>query len=103
MPNSSGLAPVVSATGITAGTFSQWLAYFVGQYQAIYGADSYLGNDSQDGQFIGVIAQSLADTCAGAVAVYNSMSPQTAQGVGLSSRVKMNGLKRLLPSNSTAP
>lgn len=103
MANSSGLAPVVSATGITAGTFAQWQAYFVAQYEAIYGADSYLGNDSQDGQWIAVTAQALADCCAGAVAIYNSMSPQTAQGVGLSSRVKMNGLKRLIPSNSTAP
>jgi uncharacterized phage protein gp47/JayE len=103
MPNSSGLAPVVSATGITAGTFSQWQTYLVAQYEAIYGADSYLGNDSQDGQFIAVIAQALADCGAGAIAVYNSMSPQTAQGVGLSSRVKMNGLGRLIPSNSSAP
>jgi uncharacterized phage protein gp47/JayE len=103
MPNSSGLAPVVSATGITAGTFAQWFAYFVSQYQAIYGSDAVLTNDSQDGQFIGVISKALADCGAGSIAVYNSFSPATAQGTGLSNNVQINGLKRLVPSNSTAP
>lgn len=102
MPTSSGLAPTVSATGISAGTFAQWQAYLIAQYQAIFGADSYLGNDSQDGEFIGVIAQALADVCASAVAVYNGFSPATAQGAGLASVVKINGLKKLSPSFSTA-
>jgi uncharacterized phage protein gp47/JayE len=101
MPTPSGLAPTISATGITAGSFSDWLAYLVAQYQAIYGDDVYLGSDSQDGQFIAVLAQALADCCAAAIAVYNSFSPANAQGAGLSSNVKINGLKRLVPTNST--
>jgi uncharacterized phage protein gp47/JayE len=100
---SSGLAPVVTANGITAGNFSQWQQYLTSVYQGIYGTDVYLGNDSQDGQFIGVLAQALADCCAGAIAVYNSFSPTTAQGAGLSSNVQINGLSRLVPSYSTVP
>jgi uncharacterized phage protein gp47/JayE len=101
--NSSGLAPAITATGITAGNFAQWQAYFIAQYEAIFGADSFLGNDSQDGQFIGVISQALADVCASAIAVYNSFSPATAQGAGLASNVKINGLKKLIATFSTVP
>lgn len=96
----SGPVPVISATGITAGSFSDWLTYLQTQYQAIYGADTYLGNDSQDGQFLGILAKALSDCCAAAVSVYNSFSPATAQGAGLSSVVKINGLQRLTPSFS---
>ena len=102
MPTPSGLAPQVTPTGITAGSYSQWLAFLIGRVQAIKGADVYLGNDSQDFQLIADFAQALADCCAGAVQVYNSFSPTTAQGAGLSSNVKINGLKRLVPTSSTA-
>lgn len=98
----SKYAPVISATGITAPNFATNLANLKSDYLAIFGADTYLGNDSQDGQFLGVIAQAITDLGAAAVAVYNSFSPATAQGAGLSSGVKLNGLGRLIPSFSTA-
>jgi uncharacterized phage protein gp47/JayE len=102
MAVSSGLAPQVTATGIHAGTYSDWLVYLKSQYQVIFGADVYLGNDSQDVQLMSVFALALADSCAAAIAVYNAFSPATAQGAGLSSVVKINGLARLTPSASTA-
>jgi uncharacterized phage protein gp47/JayE len=92
----------VDATGIHAPTFSVIQQYLIGQFQAIHGADIVVSNDSQDGQMIGVFAAALNDTNAACVAVYNSFSPSTAQGVGLSSMVKINGLARHVPSNSTA-
>jgi uncharacterized phage protein gp47/JayE len=94
-------APIIDANGITAPSFADILTYLQDQYRAIYGADVYLGNDSQDGQFLTVIASAINDSNAAAVAAYNSFSPQTAQGNGLSSRVKMNGITRALPSKST--
>lgn len=97
----SPVAPTVDANGISAPQFSDVLAYLQDQYRAIYGADVYLGNDSQDGQFLGVIAAAINDVNAAAVAVYNSFSPITAQGNGLSSNVKLNGISRLVPTNST--
>ena len=97
----SPTAPTVSATGITAPTFSAILTYLQAQYQAIYGADVYLGADSQDGQFLGIIAAAINDSNAAAVAVYNSFSPATAQGNGLSSAVKINGIARSIGTNST--
>lgn len=98
----SPVAATVSATGISAPNFATVYAYLVSQFQLIYGADSYLGNDSADGQWIGVIAQAITDCNAAAVGVYNSFSPATGVGNGLSSNVKLNGLTRIQGSFSTA-
>ena len=97
----SPVAPTIGPNGISAPDFATILAYLKTQYQAIFGADVYLGNDSQDGQLLAIFARSLADANAAAVAVYNAFSPLTAQGNGLSSVVKINGLKNALPSAST--
>jgi uncharacterized phage protein gp47/JayE len=97
----SPTAAVITPAGITAPTYAQVYAYLVEQFQAIYGADSYLGNDSQDGQWIGAIAQAISDANSAAIAVYNAFSPTTAVGNGLSSNVKLNGLARLPGSYST--
>lgn len=98
----SPVAATVSATGISAPNYAAVFSYLVGQFQAIYGADAYLGNDSADGQWIGIIASAITDCNNAAVAVYNSFSPTTAQGNGLSSNVKLNGLQRIPGSFSTA-
>lgn len=97
----SPVAPTIGPNGISAPDFAAVLAYLKTQYQAIFGADVYLGNDSQDGQLLAVFARAIADCNAAAIAVYNSFSPTYAQGNGLSSVVKINGLTRALPSAST--
>lgn len=97
----SPTAPTISEAGITAPSFSDILDYLQTQYRAIFGADVYLGNDSQDGQFIGIIASAINDSNAAAVACYNARTPSTAQGNGLSSAVKINGMQRLVPTFST--
>jgi hypothetical protein len=99
----SSTAPIISATGISAPTYAQILAYLTAQYQAIFGADVYIDPDSQDGQLLAVFAQAISDANSAAIAVYNSFSPSTAQGAGLSNNVQINGLSRLVPSFSTAP
>ncbi len=95
--------PTVKITyaGISAPSFSDVLSYLQDKYQSIYGSDVYLGNDSQDGQWIAVIAQCISDCNAAAIAVYNNQSPATAQGAGLSSNVKINGISRNAASYST--
>jgi uncharacterized phage protein gp47/JayE len=92
---------VIDATGIHVPAFQDILTYFIAGYQGIYGADVYLGNDSQDGELIGLFAQACSDANTMAVAAYNSFSPVSAQGTGLSSVVKINGISRLVPTNST--
>lgn len=99
----SPTAPVISSTGITAPSFAQIYAYLQSQYQAIFGVDTLVTPDTQDGQLLAVFAQAISDANSAAIAVYNSFSPATAQGVGLSSNVQINGLSRLVPSFSTAP
>lgn len=93
----------IDSTGYNFADFPTFLSWLQGQYQGIYGADVYLGADSQDGQFVAIVAQALYDTAALGASVYNSFSPVTAQGVGLSRVVKINGLKRKVPSFSTIP
>jgi len=95
-------APIIDENGISAPSFADILDYLQTQYRAIYGNDVYLGNDSQDGQFLGIIAAAINDSNSACISAYNSFSPQTAQGNGLSSRVKMNGISRALPSKSSA-
>lgn len=95
------LAATVTAEGISAPSYADVLASLKASFQLIYGADAYLEPDSQDGQLISVFAAAINDCNSAAIAVYNSFSPATAVGVGLSNVVKINGLRRLVPSNSS--
>lgn len=94
-------AATIDATGIHVPDFSTVLAWMKEQYRQIYGDDIYIDNDSQDGQLIGIFALALSDSFSFAVNVYNAFSPATAQGAGLSSVVKINGLQRLVGQRST--
>lgn len=96
----SSTAPIIDASGISAPSYADVLAYLQQQYRSIYGADVYLGNDSQDGQFLGVLALAISDANAATIAAYNSFSPLTGQGNGLSSNVKINGIARAVATNS---
>lgn len=94
-------AAVISATGITAPSYQDILAFLKAQFQAIYGADVYLEPDSQDGQFLSIIAMAINDTNNAAIQVFTSFSPSSGQGAALSSNVKINGIARAAASFST--
>jgi uncharacterized phage protein gp47/JayE len=98
-----GSTPVctISAEGIYRPPLVDVLNYFITKFQGIYGADVYLGSDSMDGEWVGLLAVAVDDCNAQAVAVYNSFSPATAQGAGLASNVKLNGLQKKVASYST--
>lgn len=95
------MGPTVNANGISIPTYADIRATLVYNYKAIYGSDVYLEEDSQDGQWLSVQASAINDSNMAAVAVYNQFSPATAVGAGLSSVVKINGIKRQSPSKST--
>lgn len=97
----SPIAPYITPAGIVVHDYAECLAWLQGQYRSIYGQDVYLGNDSQDGQWVAILARAFADCNAAFGASYNARSPSTAQENGLSSVVKINGLRRALPSSST--
>jgi Baseplate J-like protein len=94
---------VISSTGIARPDFATILSFFSNGYMQIYGSDIQINSNDQDGQFLGLLAQALDDVNTETTSVYNAYSPATAQGSGLSSNVKINGLDRFVPSNSTVP
>lgn len=96
------IAAQVTDAGIIAPSYADILAQLKNLYWSIYGTDANLDADTQDGQFLSGLAQAIYDCNQTAVAVYNAFSPATAQGVGLSSVVKINGLTRQVPTNSQA-
>lgn len=92
----------VDDTGYHVADYPSFLLYVQNLYKTIYGQDVYLEADSQDGQLLATFAQDLFDSASVGQSVYNSQSPSTAQGVGLSRIVKINGLNRRAATNSTA-
>lgn len=91
----------IDDAGYHTADYPSFLAFLQAQYQSIYGADVYLGSDSQDGQWVAIQAQALFDVANLGGSVFNSFSPVTAQGVGLSRNVKIVGISRQAPTNST--
>jgi len=96
------LSVTIDATGISAPSYPDILASLQASYRLIYGSDTYLEADSQDGQWVAVLARAIHDNNAACIAVFNSFRPGFAQGAGLSSIVKINGLARNIATNSTA-
>ncbi len=90
----------INANGYYYADYNSFLEWRKDQYRTIYGADIYLEADSQDGQLVAI--QALADyqTAALGASIYASFSPTTAQGVGLSRNVKINGISRLIATKS---
>lgn len=97
-----GLAATVTASGISAPDYQTILNTLTGYFQQIYGDDVYLEPDSKDGQMLAIYALGIHDANNTAIAVYNSFSPATAQGRGLASNVKINGISVTPASRSTA-
>ena len=94
------LAPTITSTGISAPQYSDIYQSLITSFQTIYGTDIYISADSQDGQWLAVIAKAINDSNQAAISVFQSYSPLYAQGAGLSSQVKLNGLSRLVSTNS---
>ena len=92
----------VNATGFHYPDYPTVLKYLTDEYKAIYGADTYLAPDSQDGQWLAIQALAIFDTMQVAAAVYSSFSPLTAQADALSRNVKINGIRRRAATYSTA-
>ena len=91
----------INSTGYHFADYPAFLTWLQDQYKAIYGADVYLEADSQDGQFIAILAAAFYDTAALGASIFNSFSPSTAQGVGLARNVKINGINKQIADNST--
>lgn len=94
-------APYIDDAGLHLPTYADIRDDLIAKFKEIYGQDIYLGNDSQDYQMISVLALKTYDTFQLLQLVYNNQSVKTAVGTGLSSRVKLNGLRRKIATCST--
>lgn len=94
-------APTVTSAGLVIPSYSDILAALISDFQNIYGANVYLGNDSADYQFLSILALKMSDTMQALQLAYNSRGPLTAIGSALDSIVKLNGIARKQPSFST--
>lgn len=92
----------IDANGYHFPDFPTLLSYVQGGFLGIYGSDTYVLPDSQDGQWLSLISQMAYDSAAVGSSIYSSFSPATAQGAGLSRIVKINGMKRDIATFSTA-
>src|SRR5208282_5168259 len=95
------LGPTITPQGITIPTYSDIYSSLQASFQGIYGADAVISPDSQDGQMLAIYARGYADCNNAIVALYASFSPSFAQGVMLSTLVRINGLQRNVATNST--
>jgi uncharacterized phage protein gp47/JayE len=96
------VAPQITASGITAPSFSDILNSYIASFKSIFGQDVYLEPDSQEYQWLAVLATAQNDSNQCLIAIYQGTSPATAQGAFLSNLVKINGLVRKSSSQSTA-
>lgn len=94
-------APYIDDAGLHVPSYVDIRDDLIAQFKAIYGEDIYLGNDSQDYQMISAFSLKTYDTMQLLQIVYNNQSVKTAVGTGLSSRVKLNGLRRKTATCST--
>ena len=96
------LAPTIDLTGISTPSYNDIYQSLIASFQQVYGSGIYISVDSQDGQWLAILARAIYDTNQAAVAVFQAFSPTYAQGAGLASLVKINGLTIAVPTNSTA-
>ena len=96
------LAPTIDTTGISIPIYNDVYQSLIAIFKTIYGSDIYVAPDSQDGQWLAILAQAINTSNQSAVAVFQSFSPDYSQGTWLSSLVKLNGIVRNIATNSTA-
>ena len=91
----------MDAYGLHLPTFQDIQSYLIDRAKSIFGQDIYLGNDSQDMQYIATISKAIYDAMQCCQLAYNNQSPQSAVGTGLDSLVKLNGIVRSPATYST--
>lgn len=93
--------PVIDESGLTLPMFVDVQDWLKTAFREVYGQDIYIEPDSQDGQLIGILSKAFHDAYSEIGSAYNSFSPTTAQGIGLSRVVKINGIRKKIPTKSS--
>lgn len=84
--------PTIDASGITIQSFEEIFAELVAGYQAIYGVDINLDQESPDGQRVAIEAKSRADMQAFGLWIANNFDPDFARGIFQAKIAKLSGI-----------
>ncbi len=84
----------ITAAGLTVDNLTTITANLVAGFQAIYGADINVDQNSPDGQRIGIYAQMAEDLLEFLVSINNGFDPDQAIGAILDERVAINNIQR---------
>lgn len=96
---------MIDAQGVSIPDFNSIYASLRSSFQTIYGlSEDSLPMDEADNPdvvFLSLVSLSIYNAYTMALSVYNSFSPMTAQGNGLSQIVQINGISRKKATKST--
>lgn len=92
----------ITTTGVVGKSLNEYLVDLQGRYIAI-DPNWNIGNDSPDGQVIGIQAEMLTNLDEGVVAAYRSNDPDSATGEALNNIGKISGVLRKAATYSVAP
>lgn len=84
--------PTIDASGITIQTFDEIFAELVAGYQAIYGADVDLAQNTPDGQRVAIEAKARSDMQAFGLMIANGFDPDFARGIFQAKIAKLAGI-----------
>lgn len=84
----------IDSTGLQVKTVQEIIDSLIADFQAIYGSDINVDQNSPDGQIINIQAQAIIDQLELLVQVYNSFDPDFVFGVLCDQRFALNGLAR---------
>ncbi|WP_297428620.1 baseplate J/gp47 family protein [Clostridium sp.] len=93
--------PYMDDSGFHIPTYLDTRDQIISDFKNIFGQDVYLGNDSQDYQWLVTISEKIYDAFQAAQLVYNNRGPATAIKTALDGVIKMNGIKRKSATYST--
>lgn len=84
--------PTIDASGITIQSFEEIFAELVVGYQAIYGTDIDLSQNTPDGQRVAIEAKGRADMQAFGLLIANNFDPDFARGLFQAKIAKLAGI-----------
>jgi len=93
----------VTGAGYIARTLPEIIADLTALFKGVYGNDISVAPDTQDGQFIGILAQMFADYEELGASIYRQLDPSSATGRWLEQRAAYVGVYRDRGTSSTLP
>lgn len=84
--------PIIDSSGITIQSFEEIFADLVAGFQAIYGADIDLSQNTPDGQRVAIFTKAFHDMQAFGLSIANNFDPDFARGLFQAKIAKLAGI-----------